>query len=127
MRRPHRFSQCAKILAVLEDGQPHTVSEIHARAGYSRLNSRVSELRKYGYTITCERVPGATGTDAYVYTLSGDEPRDEYGAHGAPPLPVPAARLTAVERAASSPGTTSGGVLPHDPLAPPLQLSLEAA
>lgn len=58
---------------------------------------------------------------------SGDEPRGGTTAHGhGPPLPAPAARLTAAETA-SSPETSSGGVpLPTTP-APPLQLSMEAA
>lgn len=66
-RRPHRLSQCEKILRVLERG-PVTASEIHHIAGYSRLNSRVSELRKRGYVITCEYV-GGSGADAYRYEL----------------------------------------------------------
>ena len=45
------MSQCARVLAVLKDGQPKTIQEIHARAGTMRLNSRMSDLRKQGYDI----------------------------------------------------------------------------
>lgn len=64
-----RDSQTSRILAVLSDGQPHTVSEIHRLAGYSRLNSRVSELRKKGHTIVCRSIPGESGSDGYEYQL----------------------------------------------------------
>lgn len=61
-------SQCGKILGVLADGKPHLVSAIHRRAGYSRLNSRVSELRKRGYEIKCKHLDGrGTGSKAYAY------------------------------------------------------------
>lgn len=60
-----RHSQCARVLAVLSDGRPHTMTEIHRRAGTMRLNSRVAELRKRGYPIApCKRVNGE-----YVYQL----------------------------------------------------------
>ena len=58
------MSQCARVLAVLDDGRPHTMTEIHERAGTMRLNSRISELRERGHTITCSRVGGD-----YVYQL----------------------------------------------------------
>lgn len=76
------MSQCAAILAVLEDGKPHLVSEIHARAGYSRLNSRVADLRKRGYDIQSFHLAGKTGSEGYGYQLcAGDgflpsSPRD---------------------------------------------------
>jgi hypothetical protein len=38
-------------MAVLKDGAWHTAAEIHQRAGFSRLNSRISELRKKGHAI----------------------------------------------------------------------------
>ena len=43
--RVARPSQCDRVLAVLKDGQWHSIDEIHQRAGTMRLNSRVAELR----------------------------------------------------------------------------------
>lgn len=106
-RRPHRLSQCEKILRVLESG-PATASEIHHIAGYSRLNSRVSELRKRGYVITCEYV-GGSGADAYLYTLCSGEPC-------VPPL--------ATAGSATEPGAAD---YPTCPSASPEQLSLVTA
>lgn len=57
-------SQCARVLEVLSDGQPHTMREVHARAGFMRLNSRVSELRSRSFAIECWRDGGD-----YVYQL----------------------------------------------------------
>lgn len=74
-----RPSQCDLIYSVLRDGLPHTAAEIHQRCGYSRLNSRIAELRsRRGLNIVCEHIPGAgTGPDAYRYTLIGtSEPAD---------------------------------------------------
>jgi hypothetical protein len=48
-------SQCERVLAVLEDGQPHDIQEIHRLAGTMRLNSRVAELRTRGHEIVCTR------------------------------------------------------------------------
>lgn len=62
-------SQSARVLAVLKDGKPHSVPEIHQKAGTMRLNSRVADLRKKGHMIVCERVKGKRGAEAYVYTL----------------------------------------------------------
>jgi hypothetical protein len=67
-------SQTARILAVLQDGQPHLVSEIHTRSGYSRLNSRISDLRARGYVIECFKVPHKTGSEGYGYTLISEPP-----------------------------------------------------
>lgn len=66
------MSQASRILDVLKDGKSHSVPEIHRRAGTSRLNSRVSDLRKQGYNIVCERIPHAMGAAAYQYTLLPD-------------------------------------------------------
>ena len=125
-RQPHRLSQCARILAVLEDGRPHTVAEIHERAGYSRLNSRIAELRKRGHVITCTHISGETGTHSYVYELSTDEPsggtspRLDNGA----PLPTVAVAGTDGFGSAASSVETAGEPRPLDS---PAQLSLEAA
>lgn len=44
-------SQNARILAALASGRWRTVAAIHRDAGFSRLNSRISELRAHGYRI----------------------------------------------------------------------------
>jgi len=59
-------SQNARVLKVLRDMKPHTLTEIHERAGFMRLNSRVSELRSRGYLIDCWR-DGQT----YLYQMTG--------------------------------------------------------
>lgn len=64
-------SQNHRILRVLGDGDWHTTAEIHRRAGFSRLNSRVAELRSRGFVIECERVSGESGARGYAYRLVG--------------------------------------------------------
>lgn len=68
-------SQSARVLEILKDGKPHSVPEIHQKAGTMRLNSRIADLRKQGHTIVCERVKGKKGAAAYQYQLltSGGE------------------------------------------------------
>lgn len=51
-------SQCDRVLAVLADGQPHSYREIHERAGFMRLNSRIAELRARGHNIECVKAGG---------------------------------------------------------------------
>lgn len=81
--RAGRPSQCDLIQRVLRDGRWHTAAEIHQRCGFSRLNSRISELRsRRGMAIVCEHVAGAgTGPDAYRYRLVGTSEAGD----GAPP------------------------------------------
>lgn len=68
-------SQCDRILAVLADGEWHSVADIHAHAGYSRLNSRVAELRSRGHRIECDQHgEGDRATDRFRYRLLGDTP-----------------------------------------------------
>jgi hypothetical protein len=68
--RAKKPSQCDLILGVLRDGQWHTTEEIHKRCGFSRLNSRISDLRKRGLTIDSEHVAGeVTGPRAHRYRL----------------------------------------------------------
>jgi biotin operon repressor len=69
-------SQCERILRVLADGAWHSVNHIHRKAGYSRLNSRVSELRSRGYDIEHMKIHGRSGTKAHRYRWNN-----------APPLP----------------------------------------
>jgi hypothetical protein len=68
--RRGRTTQCDLIARVLADGGWHTTAEIHRRCGFSRLNSRVAELRKRGMTIECRHVDGQhTGPNAFAYRL----------------------------------------------------------
>lgn len=62
-------SQNSRILRALADGRWRTVAEIHRRAGTSRLNSRVSELRKHGYVIKHETVGKGIGALGHQYRL----------------------------------------------------------
>lgn len=59
IHKPAPTSQNGKILAALSSGTWRTVAAIHREAGFSRLNSRVSELRSYGYRIEHRTNPGA--------------------------------------------------------------------
>lgn len=68
-------SQGARILNALRDARWTSVAEVHRRAGTSRLNSRVSELRKRGFTIEHRVVKGkARASLAHQYRLI-DPPR----------------------------------------------------
>lgn len=72
--RAARRSQCALIAEVLADGRPHSTAEIHRACGFSRLNSRIAELRRIrGMVIVCEHTTG-NGPDAYEYTFVGYKP-----------------------------------------------------
>lgn len=63
-------SQNARIIKALADGRWHSVSNIHLRAGTSRLNSRISELRsKHGFEIEHEKIPGKKGAVGHRYRL----------------------------------------------------------
>jgi len=66
-----RRTQCDLIAAVLADGGWHTTAQIHHRCGFSRLNSRISELRKRrSMVIECRHVDGEhTGPNAFEYRL----------------------------------------------------------
>lgn len=64
-------SQCDRILDALRHGGWMTTAAIHREAGFSRLNSRVSELRKRGYVIEHEHVPGKTGSKGSRYRWAG--------------------------------------------------------
>ncbi len=68
-----RRTQCDLIAAVLADREWHTTAEIHHRCGFSRLNSRVADLRKRrGMVIDCRHVDGEhSGPNAYEYRLIG--------------------------------------------------------
>lgn len=66
MTRP---SQNERILAVLDDGGWHNTADLYARCGGMILHSRISELRKRGFWIVSERVPGETGPRSFRYRL----------------------------------------------------------
>lgn len=111
------MSQCAAILDVLTDGQWHTVADIHRRAGYSRLNSRVSELRERGHRIECDVVDAERAVDRYRYRLvrALDEAHDGQARGDCGPIPSgDSVRL--VERASSLPDVapSTRGALPPD-------------
>ncbi len=81
-----RPSQAKRILAVLADGKLHTTAEIHERAGSSRLNSRIAELRKRGYNIAYEFV-GGVGPEAHAYRLICTEETTSGGLDGVDSFP----------------------------------------
>lgn len=110
------MSQCAAILEVLADGGWHSVREIHARAGYSRLNSRVSELRERGHRIEHDTVAAASNVERHRYRLVGGA-LDE----------TEASSLRLVERLAPTPSPEVAGALDTTPGAQQLGLFGEAA
>jgi biotin operon repressor len=70
-------SQNARILRVLADGGWHSTAAIHRKAGSSRLNSRVSELRAQGYEIEHGRIDGKKGPLGHRYRLLNPPPATE--------------------------------------------------
>ncbi len=71
------MSQCSRVLEVLRDGKPHSIQEIHERAGTMRLNSRIADLRRMGYFITYFRKDGL-----HTYQLLYGIVRETQGADG---------------------------------------------
>lgn len=66
------------LLDVLEDGQPHTLTEILRRSFEVRghgltVHSRAADLRRDGYTIVWRHEPGAKRGNASVYQLTSRE------------------------------------------------------
>lgn len=57
---------CERILARLKRG-PATAAELYATT-YTVVHSRIADLRKRGYSISCEHI-GGTGAETYVYSL----------------------------------------------------------
>jgi biotin operon repressor len=63
-------SQNALIVAALEaNGGWMSTAQIHRAAGFSRLNSRIAELREYGYEIPSRHVEGKVGPHGHEYRL----------------------------------------------------------
>lgn len=78
------MSQCDRVYAVLVDGKPHRMREIHERAGFMRLNSRISELRdKRSLFIYCWHGDGDWN---YQLITLGDGGAERLGPDG-PPSP----------------------------------------
>lgn len=61
------MSQYDRILAILNDRRAHTAAELYATGCV--LHSRISVLRKRGYTIDVSRADGV-GATSYLYTLT---------------------------------------------------------
>lgn len=70
MKQP---SQNDRVLAVLLRKGGATTAEIHQEVGPCRLNSRVAELRKKGWSIRCDHLAGS-GPGAYLYVLEDSAP-----------------------------------------------------
>lgn len=87
-RRPARFSQCAKILRALEMGGWWTTRELYEHVGGCVLHSRVAELRKRGFLIEHEYVPGKSGSEGSKYRLAPSS--SPAGAEPTPLSPAPA-------------------------------------
>lgn len=139
------MSQNSRILDVLADGRAHTTRVIHERAGFSRLNSRIAELRSRGYVIECFHVPGKTGSDGYGYRLLSERsdrragnrpvrsaPLAEQVASGGPHSSLPPAQPPARGAKAFSPHLTVDSLEESDaasahPEVPSGQLSLSVA
>lgn len=98
------MSQCAAILEVLADREWHTVADVHRQAGYSRLNSRVSELRARGHDIECETTDGERAVDRYRYRLVSSPALDTTDRHAA-------VTVGRVERAPSAATPLEAGAL----------------
>jgi hypothetical protein len=61
-------THCGKVLAALSDGKSHTTRQLYREVGPMILHSRVADLRKRGYRIECDHIPGkGTGAGAYRY------------------------------------------------------------
>lgn len=67
-------SGSARILAALRS-RPHSADELYRL--HAIVHSRVAELRRRGFVITCERITGARGASAYLYTLVSEPARLE--------------------------------------------------
>jgi hypothetical protein len=63
------MSHCDRILEALRDGQWHTSHDLYIKVGHCVLHSRISDLRKKGYTVEGRSVPGYSGALGYEYRL----------------------------------------------------------
>lgn len=62
-------SQNARVLYVLSDGKWKTSAALQRKTGVARLNSRIADLRKVGFRIAHNVIPGKTGPTAHRYRL----------------------------------------------------------
>jgi hypothetical protein len=81
-------SQNAKILRALSDGGWHTTAAIHRKVGSCRLNSCISKLRKKGFMIIHEPVPGKTGPLGHRYRLENPPTKTDLERLFAPKQPT---------------------------------------
>ena len=70
------MTDAAFILAVLEDGLPHSHADLLHRSFTERgcgmtIHSRIAGLRDKGHVIECRRIPGAERGHAWTYRLLG--------------------------------------------------------
>ena len=85
------------LLSVLNDGEPHSLTEIlrasiNERGCGMTVHSRAAELRKQGHIIICDRVPGAERGDAWTYRLLGSLSERDAGKSVAEPSHRPTYR-----------------------------------
>lgn len=121
-----RRSQCDLIAAVLVDGRWHTTAELHRRCGFSRLNSRIAELRdprkRWGMIIDSRRIQGVrNGSDAYEYRFVGYRPGfDRNGRIAATSEGGDGVRVPACPAPSSLPsGVPASAALSPEPAEPP--------
>ena len=62
-------SQNSRILRVLGDEHWHTTANLYRKCGGMILHSRISELRKHGFEIDHEVIPGKSGALGHRYRL----------------------------------------------------------
>ena len=74
-RPPARFSQCSKLLRILEDGEWYTTRDLLYEVPCI-VHSRISELRKRGYTIEHETTGVGAAGSRYRLKDSAEEPSD---------------------------------------------------
>lgn len=63
-----RSPRLQRVLAYIQDGEPHSTLDIATNAYCCAVNSCVAELRSNGYDISCKRVG-----DVWYYQMKGDE------------------------------------------------------
>ena len=60
---------CERVRLALADGQWHTARELYSST-FTVVHSRISDLRRKGYTIECRRTSGSDAR-SYQYRLIG--------------------------------------------------------
>ena len=107
------MSQCSRVLEVLRDGRPHSIQEIHERAGTMRLNSRISDLRALGYFIEYFRKDGL-----HTYQLravrEGEVAADAHSVDSASPLGLSSAEQSNPDVGVGATSEAGPGPLPDE-------------